>query len=257
MTKELIPINIKTSSFGPLVYRTKDNVIHFYQYYGIMESMGDEHHNIYFLSKERIKVDDYAYDDTEVGKVMSIEYIGDRERAILRFVDFADETLDRTLKDCFKVVATTNPKLIKDGVPAIPEEYVRHYAYKNGDIDKVEIETESFYVEPPEGMHSNRGHFIDIPKLQDNDIGQKEVVIYHEPAPVIDWNKFTMQQFIEHLEEEFMFSSTGTAKSVFELIRAYKDMREGLEWIKKEYVDNVNEQDAITEKLDKLLEGKK
>lgn len=257
MTKKLIPINIRTNVFGPLIFRTKDNVVHYHQYYSPMYNMGDERHNLYFISKERVQVDDYAYDDTEIGKVVSVGFVGERERAILKFVEFSDETLDRTLEDCYKVVATTNPLLIEDGVPAIPEEFVRHYAYKNGDIQEVEIETESFYVEPPDGMHSNRGHFIDVPKLKDNDIRQKEVVIYHEPAPVVDWNKFTMQQFIKHLEEEFMFSSTGTAKAVFELIKSNKDMREGLEWIKKEYIEKVNEQDAITERLNELLEGKK
>jgi len=37
-----------------------------------------------------------------------------------------------------------------------------------------------------------------------------------------DWNKLTMEQYIEHLEEKFMFDSNGTAKAVFELINAYK-----------------------------------
>jgi len=39
---------------------------------------------------------------------------------------------------------------------------------------------------------------------------------------MIDWNKLTMQQYIEHLEEKFKFDSSGTAKAVFELIAAYK-----------------------------------
>jgi hypothetical protein len=37
-----------------------------------------------------------------------------------------------------------------------------------------------------------------------------------------DWNKLTMEQYIEHLEEKFKFDSSGTAKAVFELINAYK-----------------------------------
>jgi len=37
-----------------------------------------------------------------------------------------------------------------------------------------------------------------------------------------DWNKLTMEQYIEHLEEKFKFDSSGTAKAVFELINAYR-----------------------------------
>jgi hypothetical protein len=38
----------------------------------------------------------------------------------------------------------------------------------------------------------------------------------------IDWNKFTLDQHCEILENEFRFSSSGIAKSVFELIEFYK-----------------------------------
>ena len=37
-----------------------------------------------------------------------------------------------------------------------------------------------------------------------------------------DWNKMTVQQHIDHLETTFTFDSSGTAKSVFELIKAYE-----------------------------------
>ena len=37
-----------------------------------------------------------------------------------------------------------------------------------------------------------------------------------------DWNKLTMEQYIEHLEEKFKFDSSGTAKAVFELIAGYR-----------------------------------
>ena len=58
-----------------------------------------------------------------------------------------------------------------------------------------------------------------------------------------DWNKLTMEQYIEHLEEKFKFDSSGTAKAVFELINAYKALliqsvsqqRELLSWMKKNH----------------------
>ena len=37
-----------------------------------------------------------------------------------------------------------------------------------------------------------------------------------------DWNKLTMEHYIEHLEEKFKFDSSGTAKAVFELIAGYR-----------------------------------
>lgn len=41
---------------------------------------------------------------------------------------------------------------------------------------------------------------------------------------IIDWNKLTIEQYINHLEDKFKFDSSGTAKSVFELIAAYKEL---------------------------------
>ena len=43
---------------------------------------------------------------------------------------------------------------------------------------------------------------------------------------MIDWNKLKMEQYIEHLEEQYAFSSSGTAKCIFELIEAYKAEKE-------------------------------
>jgi len=154
MKKELIPINVKTNSFGPLIYRTKDNVIHFYQYYGIMESMGDEHHNLYFIEDVKIEKGDYFYSVRLLIEKAEINYP-------------AGEHIG-------KVIATTNPILIHEGVLGIPERYVRHYAYRNGDIDSVEIEME------PEYIHSNKRYFPETPKLKD-----KEVIIYEEPAAIV------------------------------------------------------------------------
>jgi len=37
-----------------------------------------------------------------------------------------------------------------------------------------------------------------------------------------DWNKMNTDEYIKHLEQKFMFDSSGTAKAVFELISTYK-----------------------------------
>ena len=44
---------------------------------------------------------------------------------------------------------------------------------------------------------------------------------------MIDWNKLTIEQYIEHLENKFRVDSSGTAKAVFELINAYKALHIG------------------------------
>ena len=42
-------------------------------------------------------------------------------------------------------------------------------------------------------------------------------------AGFMDWNTLEMDQLVEHLENEFMFSSSGTAFAVFKLIKFYKE----------------------------------
>ncbi len=47
------------------------------------------------------------------------------------------------------------------------------------------------------------------------------------PEGWIDWNTLSLDQLADHLEKEFMFSSTGTAKAVNELVKFYRN-RESL-----------------------------
>ena len=57
-----------------------------------------------------------------------------------------------------------------------------------------------------------------------------------------EWNKLSINQHIKYLEEEFMFGSSGTAKSVFELIRAYKKPNREIEFAKwLQHLDNGTE----------------
>jgi hypothetical protein len=73
------------------------------------------------------------------------------------------------------------------------------------------------------------------------------------PEGWADWNKFSMDQYAEILENEFMFSSSGTAKCAIELVNNYRNTKEGLRWILKEYIEHVNDEDAITNKLKELI----
>ena len=195
-----IPIQIKTEGFGPLIYRTKDGVTHFYQYYGIMPSMGDEHHDLYLVVEGCQKGDMCLWNVQHEYQLSE----ANENNALLHY----------------KIIATTNNQLHKkEGIPLISEEIVRAYAYEdqNGGLKLVKLETKSIYVEP-EGIHSNRGYFVDMPKLNEDG----EVIMYHEPVEMVDWNQFSLPTLINYLENKFRFDSSGTSKAVHELIRAYR-----------------------------------
>ncbi|MEK6828993.1 MAG: hypothetical protein AABY15_02620 [Nanoarchaeota archaeon] len=219
-------------TFGKLVFRTKDNVLFFYQHYGAMPGMGDERHHLHFLSKEPVQNGDWYYDEHN------------------NILMLANENSDHNVYLCPKVVATSDDKLHKEyGIPMISDQNIFEYSHKNGKIESLELVTEEKYIEPHESIHSNRGRFIDVLKLNE----EGEVIIYVEPPVMVDWNQFPISNLIEHLEDKFKFDSSGTAKAVYELISKHNQMKEGLEWIKKEYIRNVNDSDEILDKIDELL----
>ena len=43
------------------------------------------------------------------------------------------------------------------------------------------------------------------------------------PEGWMDWNKLSLDDYCDYLEEKHKFSSTGEAKAIFELIRFYKE----------------------------------
>jgi hypothetical protein len=203
------PVHMKSDGFGPLVYRTRGGKdIHFYQYYGIMQSMGDEYHNLHLVVREEIKKGDCGIQFNDIGTEPVEVFYWEHDSSP------APESV------CHKIIATTDTELHKKhGIPLISDEIVKHYAYAHchDKVEDIPLETENVYVEP-EGIHSNRGYFKDVLKLNEDG----EVTMYHEPVQVVDWNQFSLEDLIKHLEDKFMFDSSGTAKAVHELIRAYR-----------------------------------
>lgn len=70
-------INMKVNTFqfkaeelGPLIYRTKDDVTHFYRYYCPMQRMGDEHHNLHLVLDEfhsvEVKIKEFLVDNLSI-----------------------------------------------------------------------------------------------------------------------------------------------------------------------------------------------
>jgi len=53
-----------------------------------------------------------------------------------------------------------------------------------------------------------------------------------------DWNEMNIEEHIEHLGEKFRVDSSGTAKSVFELIEAYKKASQD-NWISAEETGSI------------------
>ena len=232
--KNVRPIHLIApgDTFGKLVFRTKDNVLFFYQHYGAMPDMGDERHHLHFIAMGYVEDGDWYYDTHN------------------NIVLMANENSDHKTYLYPKVVATSDDKLHKEyGIPMISDQNIFEYSCANGEIESLELVTEQKYIEPHESIHSNRGGFIDVLKLNK----EGEVIIHIEPPVMVDWNQFPISTLIEHLEDKFKFDSSGTAKAVFELIAKHKQTKEGLEWIKKEYITHVNDSDAIVDKIEELL----
>lgn len=235
-------LQTKAEGFGPLIYRTKDGVTHFYQYYGIMQRMGDEHHDLHLVENDFYEGDIVVHESGIISKCLGFN---------MDAVKLEKGQLWK--KQCKKLIATTNEVASeKYGIPLISDEIVKKYAYEdqNGGLKEVYIEDESVYVEP-EGIHSNRGYYKDVPKLNEDG----EVIMYHKPVKIVDWNKFSLEELISHLDETFKFDSSGTAKAVHELIRAYRnkgasnsvelyEKDKEVEWIKERIISEKKKHEA-------------
>jgi len=82
----------------------------------------DDYQNIYITSDEEIKEGDWFTDDNNSLK----------RSYKLSHVQFANPK---------KIILTTDQDLIKDGVQAIPDEFLEWFCSKNGEVDFVEVIT--------------------------------------------------------------------------------------------------------------------
>lgn len=86
-------------------------------------------------------------------------------------------------------------------------------------------------------------------------IGAKEEPINND---LIDWNKMELDGYIKHLAIKFQFDSSGTAKCVFELIRALetckKELDKACEEIGQYQKREANAKARWSEAMDKLEE---
>lgn len=188
MSKKVKVVNFKSENFGPVIFRTKDSIFHFYQYYSIMQDMGDEHHDLYYVEREyELKKGEWAIQFNDIGskpvEVFQWDY----------------DTHPAPEAVIFKVVASTNSDI--KNCPGISNWQLNKFCIDEN--DEAELITD------------------DSGDLILDDDGNVKLLESIETV-MIDWNKLSIDQHIAHLEDKFMFDSSGTAKSVYELIRAYK-----------------------------------
>jgi len=234
------PVHTKSNGFGPLVYRITDKVIHYYQYYSAMPSMGDEHHHLHFVTEDHLKEEEYGIDKRTMDVIQTTKGWPNHHP-----------------ENYYKIVATSDREIHKaTGIPMVPDSYVIKFAYLEGRLEYVELEEEEVYIEP-EGIHSNRGDFEK--RLKMDKTYPDDVIVsggdHIKEKEVVDLSNFTIDQVIEHLLERFNPGDSTTSMAVYKLITRFKNTQEGIKWVLKEYVENVNDQDAITDKLNELLDN--
>jgi hypothetical protein len=153
MGKKVKVVNFKYDGFGPLIFRTKDSQFHFYQYYSIMQDMGDEHHHLYYVEREYgLKKGQWAIQFNDIGT-----------KPVEVFV-WNHDTPPAPEAVIFKIIASTNDEI--SNCPQISNWQINQFCIK--EYDEVELKTKTNYIEPPATMHSNRGHFEEVLSLDDD-----------------------------------------------------------------------------------------
>lgn len=128
---------------------------------------GFEYQHLYVITNEEIKEDDWYVNDKMIFKADSVFDNGNNPN---------QNKLNK------KIAATTNKlynniggKLLTQKLPTFSQEFLKQYCEAGG-IDEVEIETENYYDEPDDSIHSNRGEFKNRIKINpDNTINIKPI----------------------------------------------------------------------------------
>jgi hypothetical protein len=137
--------------------------------------------NIYITNNEIIKEGDYIFYSINkvVGKVLELGRRTSNGESIP--VVYCKETGSIDTEDCKKIILNTNPKLIKDSVQAIPDDFLEWFV-NNSSCDFVEVEE----------------HEIDTWDLTVN--GYK-IIIPKVSKPTAMENKTPIQEAIDKIKE--------------------------------------------------------
>jgi hypothetical protein len=210
---------ILRTNFLQLDYRAEGHQPVYFQY-------------LYITSDEEIKDEDWCIDieDNIVFKVKEQGHSGLLRSARDSFVEGS----------CKKIILTTDPDLIKDGVQSIDDEFLEWFV-KNPSCEKVEVSKQgSHYWDVDKVEHSNISYKITIPKVEfiqtpDN---LKDGFYYKTIIPQEESNYNMKQEILDERErlEKEMFELEQ------ELVRWYnsKPKQETLEEGFKTYYKNIN-----------------
>jgi hypothetical protein len=148
------------SDIGDCPLFTENNEIGFFPTSKQHENNNIVYQNLYLLMPElAIYTGDYVYDGQEIGEVVKIDEIGEKKRAIVRFISGRPETLARRLSDCIKVAYST--KLL-DGVGKLPYSFIEYYS-KNPIKNLTELENKEFqYNNPVTGKSTWTDHIKSV-----------------------------------------------------------------------------------------------
>lgn len=105
-----------------------------------LDSIGSNQ-NIYIISDEEIKGDDWAFDSTNYGLIHKVWEITETHFSFKDSLHTRGlKSINRNLKCHFKkIILTTDQDLIKDGVQAIDNEFLEWFV-KNQSCERVEVE---------------------------------------------------------------------------------------------------------------------
>jgi hypothetical protein len=143
---------IPTENYSPLVHSTNKYGGYFLsRHYSPMREMGDSYQNIYITSDEEIKEGDWFYNTISL-KPEPFKACENGDG----YVNCSEYSHYRI--DCKKIILTTDPKLIKDGVQAIDDEFLEWFV-NNPSCEEVEVEEEDYSQKCREcGEYVKRGY---------------------------------------------------------------------------------------------------
>jgi hypothetical protein len=155
-------------------------------------------HNLYITNDEEIKDGDYFYQDFD-------SIIHKCYKLTDNYV-IADKPSDYPKKICKKIIFTTDPQLIKDGVQSIPDEFLE-FIVKNPNCEEIEVDFE----------YNERSGYTDvrkiiIPKEEPKQELERGITITHVGK------QETLEEFINEELEDVFFTNISKRKEAERLI---------------------------------------
>jgi len=134
-------------------------------------------HNLYITNDEEIKEDDWYFD--RLNKVCQLEdirgniFLGPNSVAVKKGKNSYDKFSD--LKDCRKIIASTDSKLITNGVANIPQQFIQDYCNKPVDEVWIEVESINSHVLGLKRLKLNSNNEITIHNVREKMYSREEI----------------------------------------------------------------------------------